>query len=68
VVLGSLGAAAKKRFVGIGQNWLLRKITPWIDKVFFVCGLALLTYVVCRFPLHDIGRACLSLGPRRVST
>lgn len=35
----------------------------WLDRGLLVAGLALLVFVISRFPLDEIGRACLHLGP-----
>ncbi|MBI5477319.1 MAG: flippase-like domain-containing protein [Deltaproteobacteria bacterium] len=40
-----------------------RSLARWRDRVFLLLGLALLGYVLSRYPLGDIGRACLRLGP-----
>jgi len=40
-----------------------RRRSPWIDRAFLLVGLALLVYVVSRYPLAEIVRACQRLGP-----
>jgi 2-polyprenyl-3-methyl-5-hydroxy-6-metoxy-1,4-benzoquinol methylase len=39
------------------------RIPRWVDSLFLVLGLAILVYVISRFPLLDIQQACLRLGP-----
>ena len=36
---------------------------PWLDGAFLLAGLALLVYVVSRFPLADVLAACRHAGP-----
>jgi hypothetical protein len=40
-----------------------RALARWRDRAFLVLGLVLLGYVLSRYPMADIGRACLRLGP-----
>lgn len=40
------------------------KIPRWVDKVLLVIGLAVLAYVVSRYPLHDILDTIASMWPR----
>ena len=42
----------------------LPRLPKWIDGVFAILGLALLAYVVSRYPLARIAEACRRLGPR----
>ena len=43
-------------------------IPRWIDKVFLLIGLALLVYVVSRYPMADVGAAFRRLGPWAATT
>lgn len=38
-------------------------VPRWLDRVFLVAGLALLTFVISRFPLADVLHACARVGP-----
>ncbi len=38
-------------------------VPRWLDTAFYLLGLALLVWVVSRYPLADLTRACLKLGP-----
>jgi hypothetical protein len=43
-------------------------IPRWIDKVFLLIGLALLVWVVSRYPMAELGRAIRRLGPWAAAT
>jgi hypothetical protein len=45
-----------------------RMMPRWIDKVFLLVGLALLVYVVSRYPMAELGRAFKRLGPWAMTT
>src|SRR5215471_11332619 len=45
-----------------------RRMPRWIDKVFLLVGLALLVYVVSRYPMAELGRALGRLGPWAMTT
>ena len=45
-----------------------RMMPRWIDKVFLLVGLALLVYVVSRYPMAELGRALGRLGPWAMTT
>ncbi len=38
-------------------------IPPWLDRLFYFVGIALLVYVISRYPLVDLLHACARLGP-----
>jgi hypothetical protein len=39
------------------------RIPKWVDSAFVICGVAMLVYVVSRYPLAEIAAACRRLGP-----
>jgi lysylphosphatidylglycerol synthase-like protein len=47
------------------RKWTMPR---WIDKVFLLVGLALLVWVVSRYPMAELGRAFKRLGPWAMTT
>jgi hypothetical protein len=45
-----------------------RMVPRWLDKVFLLVGLALLVWVVSRYPMADLGSAFKRLGPWALAT
>src|SRR5262245_33305940 len=52
---GQLDIAPRKT-----RKW---SVPRWVDKVFLLIGLALLVYVVSRYPMAELERAIRRLGP-----
>jgi SAM-dependent methyltransferase len=45
------------------RRFKLPRVPKWIDSAFLVVGLALLVWVVSRYPLATIAQACRAVGP-----
>src|SRR5438552_7432210 len=66
-MMGCLGMSGLSPTPTTGQPRNLR-LPRWLDRAFLAIGLALLAYVVSRYPMVELGRAFARLGPLVATT